>query len=161
MHQTPVSIAMSLMIRGSLPMVRFKTRAEGIARGLQILMRLTQQDFGYDLWAWHQYLNEHNLSAYQSSGQGPQLAPAIGNALKNPQWQKAVAFAQSARLLERLNEQDQRQHALLEKADDEWAGQSRTCPRCQTSFQSARNRGQCPQCHHVFLASHPEKSRSV
>ena len=44
----------------------------------------------------------------------------------------------------------------LRDASPEWSGKIRSCPKCQTSFKSNFNMGQCTNCSFIFFASHPE-----
>jgi hypothetical protein len=146
---------MSLMIRGSLPMMQYKTLPEGIARGRMGLIQTTGQDFGYDLRAWHNYLIETEAGGYKWAGGHRRYAKEIEGAMANDQWLRSVDSAETESLLERLTEQEDRQRAAHERAEREWAGKLRCCPKCAIEFRSVRDRGQCPRCGHIFYASHP------
>lgn len=149
------------MIRGSLPMMPYDSLAEGIARGRQHLVRITHKDFGYDLHAWHDYLTETNDGGYNWSRRHPGYPKEIECAVSDPDWQQAVALAESDCLLERLTERDTRQRRAVDRAEREWAGKTRPCPRCGTGFKSVRDRGQCPGCAYIFYASHPETGQEM
>lgn len=64
--------------------------------------------------------------------------------------------AQVKALAQRLAEERQVREDLIRGLDREWKGKERTCPLCGTTFRSIRDRGQCPNCRHVFHASDPE-----
>jgi hypothetical protein len=161
MQLTPAQLGMSLMIHGSMPMMPFGSRAEGIARGRQDLIRITRKDFRYDLRAWHDYLTETNEGGYKWGNRHRGIAKAIETAQSDADWQQAVEFAVSQSLLEQLSERDDRQREAVDRAERQWAGKIRTCPKCGTEFRSVRNRGQCPSCSHIFFASHPETGRKM
>ena len=85
---------MSLMIRGSLPMMRYSSRVEGMARGLQYLRRASRTDFGYDLRAWHEHLLETDAGGYKWSNNYRAYPKQIESALSDPEW---LAAAQERR----------------------------------------------------------------
>jgi NADH pyrophosphatase NudC (nudix superfamily) len=149
------------MIHGTLPMMRYVDRAEGIARGRQSLVRLTQHDFGYDLRAWHDYLIETNAGGYKWSNRHRGYPKEIESALSDSDWQRDVAFAVTESLLERLSERDLRQRLAVDRAEREWAGKTRTCQKCGTEFKSVGDRGQCTTCSNIFYASHPETGNKM
>ena len=149
------------MLHGRLPMMRYGSLAEGIARGRQQLARMTGRDFGYDLMAWHNHLVESNVGGYRSAGRHGGYPDAIQRALGNREWQAAVRLAEAESLFEKLNERDARQRDAIDRADRAWAGKPRSCPRCGTEFTSVQDRGQCTKCSHIFCASHPESGSST
>lgn len=57
-------------------------------------------------------------------------------------------------ILER-KEAEERRKLDIEALEREWSRKERLCPQCGTRFVSVRNRGQCPACRHIFLASQP------
>ena len=73
-----------------------------------------------------------------------------------PGVRQAVSLANSESLIERLTEPDERQRDAIDRAEREWAGKPRLCPKCGSEFKSVRDRGQCTNCSHIFYASHPE-----
>ena len=54
-----------------------------------------------------------------------------------------------------MSEEYEKQLSAYNEADREFANKERKCPRCNKFFVSTQNRGQCPECRLVFLASHP------
>ena len=156
MQLTPSQFGMSLMIHGCLPMGAYDSRSEGIARGRQQLMKITKQDFGYDLRAWHSHLITTNTGGYKWRNGHRSYAKEIEIAITDSDWRLSVATAESESLLERLTESDLRSRNAVEQGEREWAGKPRNCPDCETQFTSVRDRGQCPSCGHIFYASHPD-----
>src|SRR5262249_1612042 len=53
-------------------------------------------------------------------------------------------------------EAERRRVEAIKALEREWFRKERPCPGCGTRFTSLRNRGRCPTCRHVFLASHPD-----
>ncbi len=152
---------MLLMTGGSHPLMHFDSRAEGIAHGRQQLIESTDQDFGYDLEAWHDYLIETGAGGYKWSNKHLGFSTAIESALADDEWRRVVALAESESLLERITERDARQRDAVDRAERQWAGQLRCCPKCGTEFKSVRDRGQCTECSYIFYASHPETGREM
>ena len=136
-------------------MMQYAARAEGIARGRQWLVRITQQDFGYDLRAWHDHLTETNAGGYKWSNKHRGYPKQIESILADADWQSDVAFAVAESLFERLTDRDLRQRRAIDLAQREWAGKTRPCPKCGAEFKSVGDRGQCTNCTHIFYASHP------
>lgn len=161
MQLTPAQVGMSLLIHGGLPMMRHPTRAEGIARGRQSLIRITEKDFGYDLHAWHEHLIATNAGGYKWSNIHRGFPSEIEKALRDVDWQHDVELAVSESLLERLTERDARQRLAMELAERQWGGRIRTCPKCLNEFRSVKDRGQCTRCSHVFYASHPNSGSAM
>lgn len=154
MQLTPAQMGMSLLLYGSLPMMPYDSRAEGIARGRQHLILTTREDFGYSPLAWHDYLVETNAGGYKWGNGHLSYRKAIESVLVDNDWQQAVAVAESECLLEELTERDARRRHEAQQADLYWSGKSRRCPKCNTEFKSVQDRGQCTKCAHVFYASH-------
>lgn len=159
MKLSPAEMGIRLMITAFLPMLKFDSRAAGMARGRQMLKRICQQDFGYDLLAWHNYLLRTNLGGYNSSNFHLKVPKAIAAALVDPVWLQCVAAAESESLhegfLSPTKKWDEMSLEAFDAADKQWANMARECPRCKDVFKSVRNRGQCPNCGYVFYASHP------
>ena len=61
-----------------------------------------------------------------------------------------------ARLRDAPNARRREIQRALRDASPEWSGKIRSCPKCQTSFKSNSNMGQCTNCSFIFFASHPE-----
>jgi ankyrin repeat protein len=78
----------------------------------------------------------------------------IEAAFPDPQW-IATLEAESSRLRESPHARQKKLRREIRAASPEWSGRIRSCPRCQTSFKSVHNKGQCPNCSLVFFASHP------
>jgi rubrerythrin len=117
-----------------------------MARGLQQLRMMTRADFGYDL----------NAGGYKWSNKHRGYPKQIEDALADPEWIAAAEMAESTNLCDELTARDKRQRDAQDVAEREWSGKSRACPNCQTGFTSVQNKGQCPNCRHMFHASHPE-----
>ena len=45
--------------------------------------------------------------------------------------------------------------------DANWHNKNRVCPECKTQFKSVRDRGQCPECGCIFLASDSASNSEV
>lgn len=156
MRLTPAQVGMSLLLGRSLPTMRIHSRTERIALGRQWLVRITREDFGYDARAWHDHLLETDAGGYKWSNQHRGFPTAIETAMADEVWQACVAEAESTDLCHKLINRDERQRDAVDRAEREWSGKSRVCPNCSTSFESAQDKGQCPNCGQVFYASHPE-----
>lgn len=156
MRYTPSQSAMFLMTHGSLPMLSYDSLAEGITRGRQRLVSITRHDFGFDLKAWHDHLALTKSYNYRSIERPGTYPNSVLEALDDPEWIAATEFAERTQLLARLNADDKMQKDAIATAERAWADRDRSCPRCNTNFQSVGDRGQCPSCYHVFYASHPD-----
>ncbi len=129
--------------------------AKGIAIGRMELIRSTRHDFGYDLQAWHDYLvTSPKVKLYQPGDPG-QYPVWISSATNDPQRQEAVRYAEAENLLDRVRQEKAQRRQAEYEADRRWSGKTRTCLRCETEFTSCQDQGQCPQCQHIFWASHP------
>lgn len=54
---------------------------------------------------------------------------------------------------ELLHPVDMKEHqAELRRAEAEWAGKERGCPKCLHRYIAAKNWSQCPKCRHSFFA---------
>lgn len=142
-------------------MMRFDSRVEGIARGRQWLMKTARKDFGYDVRAWHEYLLETDDGGYRWDNGHRGFAKSIERVLADEEWQACVAEAEATNLCQRLIDRDRRQREAFEQADRQWGGKMRACPKCSTEFKSVGNKGHCPNCLHLFYASHPDKARAA
>ena len=121
-----------------------------------MLIRCTRCDFGYDAKAWHDHLAERKLYSYQSRMKPGVYPEGLLRATDDPSWNAAVQVAESEMLHERI-QNEQRQYRLAQdRTDKQWAGKTRACPKCDTTFNSRQDRGQCPDCGHIFYASHPD-----
>ena len=147
---------MRLLTSGSAPTMSFTSRAEGIARGRLLLIKSTHQDFGYNLKAWHDYLATTKAYAYRSRKKHGVYPDSILRSLDDPTWRDAVHIAESTSILERIQSEDRDYRAAVIRADLDWGGKNRQCPKCNTTFKSIQDRGQCPQCRFDFHASHPD-----
>ncbi len=161
MRLTPAQVGMSLMIRGSLPMMRYSSRAEGMARGLQYLRRASRTDFGYDLRAWHDHLIETDAGGYKWSNKHRSYPKQIETALLDPEWLAAAHEAEASNLCNELTARDKRQRDVQYAAEREWSGKPRVCPKCETEFTSVQNKGQCTTCGFMFYASHPDSGNEM
>ena len=68
----------------------------------------------------------------------------------------AVTIAEQTQLFDKLVADDKKIRQVTADAEREWAGRERVCPKCDVSFRSVGDRGQCPACYHTFFASHPD-----
>ena len=69
--------------------------------------------------------------------------------------------AEASNLCDELTACDKRQRDAQHAAEREWSGKARSCPKCQTEFRSVQNKGQCPNCRHMFYASHPASGNDM
>ena len=67
--------------------------AQRLKHARESLVKQTDQDFGYDLNAWHEYLCAGD--GYKWSNKHLSIASAIREALSNPEWVAAVAEIES------------------------------------------------------------------
>ncbi|MEM7314730.1 MAG: zf-TFIIB domain-containing protein [Planctomycetota bacterium] len=134
----------------------YRSKAEGIAYGRLLLIRCTCEDHGYDLKAWHDLLANQKNYAPGSREKPGKYSNMILLALEDAEWTEAVQIAESERLLEKITAKHQQIRDEMLRAEREWSGQERQCPKCETTFVSVQNRGQCPRCGFVFLASNPD-----
>ncbi len=147
---------MRLLTTGSAPTMSFTSLAEGIARGRFLLINCTRRDFGYNLKAWHDYLASKNAYEYRSRKKPGLYPETILRSLDDQAWRDAVRIAETTSILERLQNEDREYRAAVSRANCEWRGRQRQCPKCNTTFKSIQDRGQCPQCRFDFHASHPD-----
>lgn len=155
MRFTPAQLGMRLLTTGAAPTMSFTSLAEGIARGRLLLIKFTRRDFGYNLKAWHDYLASTNAYADRSRKKPGIYPESILRSLDDQAWRDAVQIAESTSILERLQNEDREYRAAVTRANCEWRGKPRQCPKCNTTFKSIQDRGQCPQCRFDFHASHP------
>lgn len=87
---------------------------------------------------------------------GAPITPArqIGAASPDPQW--LAQLEAEARLRDAPYARRRDIERALFDASPEWSGKIRSCPKCQTSFKSNSNMGQCTNCSFIFFGSHPE-----
>lgn len=142
-------------MRGSSRIRSYPTVAEGIAQGRHMLIKYTRRDFGYDLKAWHDHLattkTDSPYSRRKPSVYSKELLAALDSSVRI----EAVRIAQSMSLLERIQSEERQQRDATLRAEREWSGKQRPCPKCNTTFKSVQDRGQCPKCGFMFFASHP------
>ncbi|MEL7498314.1 MAG: hypothetical protein AAFN77_11945 [Planctomycetota bacterium] len=133
----------------------FPSLTEGIARGRLHLTQITGKDFGYDIKRWFDHLVLSKI--YDAAGRTkPGNYPGIIlTALENPEWLAAVNTAEAESTFETIRDELQRIQSARRNAERYWSGQERTCPKCETTFLSIKDRGQCTQCGFIFLASNP------
>lgn len=155
MMETPAQRAMRLLTRGLTLFESYSTLAEGIARGRLALKTYTRQDFGYDPKRWHDFLAQKKLYSFQSRLKPGIYPDWVLAAVDSPEWLEAVRIAESTLLLERFEQEQNDRRNAIAQAEREWSRKERACPKCETIFKSVGDRGQCPQCGHVFFASHP------
>jgi hypothetical protein len=136
-------------------MMSFPTLSEGIARGRLMLKTYTQQDFGYDPKAWHDHLAETKRYYFRSRSRPGVYPQDVLSVLENPDWIDAVRTAESTLLMEQIQKEQRDMRDAIDRAEREWSGKLRKCPKCQATFKSVGDRGQCPPCRHLFYASHP------
>ena len=144
------------MTRGSAPMMSYPTLAEGIAQGRHLLIKCTRQDFGYDLRAWHDHIAEAKSDVPHSRSKPGVYPTSILESLENPDWIEAVRIAESTSVLDKIQSDERKQWRATDEAERFWGGRDRECPKCNRTFRSVRDRGQCPDCRYVFFASHPD-----
>lgn len=147
-----------LLGRGNLPFYKGLSLEERIARGRIGLMDSTRRDFGYDVRAWHGHLLTTNADGYKTDGGHRKFGRRVEIAATDSQWQAAVERAEAGNLVEVIREARRREFQSQADGERAWSGKSRPCPRCGTQFVSVRNRGQCPACGKIFLASQPDAS---
>ena len=90
MHLTPAQIAVALICGERLPRTQHLSLSDRIREGHDFLVKLTRQDFGYDLQAWHDHLKESREGGY-TYGRNIELPRIMRDALESPAWQAAVA----------------------------------------------------------------------
>lgn len=89
MRLTLAQIGVRLICGIGLPTRRNQSIREKIQEGHRILVRITGEDFGYDLQAWHEYLKESRQGGY-TYGRNIVLPKIMQAALKSPEWQSTV-----------------------------------------------------------------------
>lgn len=89
MRLTPAQIAIHHICGQELPLDDDLSLIQRIRSGHDFLVRITGQDFGYDLQGWHDYLSNTRDGGYtwNSSIKTPKIMVA---ALANPDWIAAV-----------------------------------------------------------------------
>ena len=89
MRLTPAQIAVHHICGQELPLDGDLSLIQRIRYGHDFLVRITGQDFGYDLQGWHDYLSNTRDGGYtwNSSIKTPKIMVA---ALANPDWIAAV-----------------------------------------------------------------------
>jgi hypothetical protein len=96
MRLTHAQIAVRLICGIALP--RFVPNAPNVSvrirDGHDQLVRLTGQDFGYDLQAWHDYLKVSRDGGY-TYGRNIALPKIMKEALESNEWQEAVRAIQT------------------------------------------------------------------
>jgi hypothetical protein len=89
MRLTPAQIAVRLICGESFPHARDESLLERVQQGHDFLVSITDEDFGYDLQAWHNHLKESREGGY-SYGSNIVLPRIMQAALQSPEWQEAV-----------------------------------------------------------------------
>ena len=155
MKLTPAESGLALICRGQIGFNAYPSVADGIARGRLLLHQITGQDFGFDVKSWFDHLARNKI--YDANGRSkPGSYPGIVlTALTSQEWIAAVEIAESQMLFEALREEYQLRNAAIKNAEQKWAGKPRCCPKCETTFTSIKDRGQCTQCGFIFMASNP------
>jgi hypothetical protein len=90
MRLTPAQVGVRLICGQATPRLRLDSLTERIRYGHDFLVKITRQDFGYDLQAWHDYLKESREGGY-TYGRNIALPAIMRDALQSPTWQAAVA----------------------------------------------------------------------
>ena len=152
---TNIEHGMQLLIHGVSPGLIFPTIPEGISRGRHLLVYCTDEDFGYDIKAWHDFLSTEFRDEYHNASVPGDYPDEILNAYNDVFREDSIAVAKSKFPIEEISRLMSLYGDALVKADEIWSNRERKCPRCNTQFVSVKNRGQCPECSFVFLASHP------
>jgi len=93
MRMTPSQVGMNHICGAYLPF-HLETLEERLRCGREWLVRITGQDFGFDLRRWHAYLCETNAGGYNWSNKGRGFSRRIELALEDPQWQAAAKSLQ-------------------------------------------------------------------
>lgn len=98
MKLTPAQLGVVLICGNRPPMLRRENDSiDAVIRdGRDFLRKISRQDFGYDLQAWHDYLKESRVGGY-TYARTIVLPKCMASALARPEWQAAV---------ERLREKD-------------------------------------------------------
>lgn len=151
MQLLPAELGMSLLMGQSVAMHPYSPD-ESLVRGRQVLVHLTGTDFGYDLLKWHEYLLNANMTNYKSRG-AKRWTSRIANLTLDPTWIAIRNRLEETSAFEMQERKDRENQAAIDKANDFWCNKDRTCPRCQTTFRSVMDRGQCPECRIIFYAS--------
>src|SRR5262245_60860914 len=90
MRLTPAQIGVRLICGGQL---RFRCQhdslAAGIRAGREMLVKLTGEDFGYDLAAWHAHLKESREGGY-TWARTVVLPNVMKEALASEEWRRTV-----------------------------------------------------------------------
>ncbi|WDE96343.1 hypothetical protein PQO03_11545 [Lentisphaera profundi] len=94
MRLTPIQIALHFLCGSTPGMFEIKVKSMSLAQiiteGREELIKITGQDFEYNLIAWHEYLLNHKEVGYpyDSSDGIPKL---ITSTLESDNWKNAVA----------------------------------------------------------------------
>lgn len=89
MRLTPSQIAVQLICGIPLPHGSGGALLDHIREGHDLLVRMTDEDFGYDLRAWHDHLKESREGGY-AYGRNVILPRVMADALRSVEWQQAV-----------------------------------------------------------------------
>jgi hypothetical protein len=155
MKQTPAQSGLALICRGQIGFDTYPSFAEGIARGRLWLTQITGKDFGYEPKSWFDHLAQNKMYDVHGRSKPGNYPGIVLTALENQDWINAVEIAESEMLFESLREEHQLRNAAIKDGELNWAGKPRCCPKCDTTFTSIKDRGQCTKCGHIFMASNP------
>ena len=150
---TPAQSAMAQICTGRHGFDFFPSLAEGVARGRLWLTQITGHDFEYDVRRWFDYLASRKMYDIAGRTKPGNYPGFVLNALKNPDWIAAVATAEAESKFEMFREEVRLLQLARHNAELKWSGKERVCPKCNTTFNSIKDRGQCTHCGFVFLAS--------
>lgn len=90
MRATPAQIAVRLICGEEVPpQLRDRTLLERVREGHESMVRISGQDFGYDLQAWHDYLKVSRDGGY-TYGRNIALPRLMQKALASAEWRDVV-----------------------------------------------------------------------
>lgn len=91
MRLTPSQVGMTLLLGGFVARLSTGDLKVDIQRGREWLVRITNQDFGYDALRWHEYLWETDAGGYRwSRHSAVKWARRVQAGMSRPAWVAAV-----------------------------------------------------------------------
>lgn len=95
MRLTPAQIAVHHLCGRKLPLDADETLSQRIRNGRDYLVKVSGQDFGYDLRAWHKHLSRSRDGGY-TWNTSIELPKIMAEALADPDWLFAIESLQTS-----------------------------------------------------------------